>query len=129
MARLARGCVAAKPLASTGFLTTAFAGGALDSRYGRLVFVALCLCWLGEVLLIPDDEWTIRAGILSFLAGHLGADRGRDHGARRARPAHAALAAPALARDRFVARDFTNRAWGLPLYYAASLLLAMSVLS
>jgi hypothetical protein len=60
------GVWAAKPLASTGFLARALAGGALDSRYGRLVFVA---------------------------------------------------------------RDFTNRAWGLPLYYAASLLLAMSVLS
>ena len=29
-----------------------------------------------------------------------------------------------VARDRFVRRRFINRAWGLPLYYAAQLLLA-----
>lgn len=28
-----------------------------------------------------------------------------------------------VARDRFIHEDFTNRAWGLPLYYAAQLLL------
>jgi len=30
----------------------------------------------------------------------------------------------AVARDRFVAHGFSNRLWGLPLYYAAQLLLA-----
>ena len=29
-----------------------------------------------------------------------------------------------VARDRFVRHQFINRAWGLPLYYAAQLLLA-----
>lgn len=33
----------------------------------------------------------------------------------------------AVARDRFVRKDFLNRAWGLPLYYFAQLLLALSV--
>lgn len=33
----------------------------------------------------------------------------------------------AVARDRFVAPGFVNRAWGLPLYYAAQLVLATSV--
>jgi uncharacterized membrane protein YhhN len=33
-----------------------------------------------------------------------------------------------VARDRFVAPGFVNRAWGLPLYYGAQLLLAWSVL-
>jgi uncharacterized membrane protein YhhN len=32
----------------------------------------------------------------------------------------------AVARDRFVAPGFVNRAWGLPLYYAAQLLFALS---
>ncbi|WP_428407695.1 lysoplasmalogenase [Hyphococcus sp.] len=32
-----------------------------------------------------------------------------------------------VARDKFVAPDFFNRAWGLPLYYTAQLLLAASV--
>lgn len=31
-----------------------------------------------------------------------------------------------VARDRFVRPQFLNRAWGLPLYYAAQILLAMS---
>lgn len=33
----------------------------------------------------------------------------------------------AVARDRFIAPGFANRAWGLPLYYAAQLCLAASV--
>jgi uncharacterized membrane protein YhhN len=32
----------------------------------------------------------------------------------------------AVARDRFVRPQFLNRAWGLPLYYAAQVLLALS---
>ena len=32
-----------------------------------------------------------------------------------------------VARDRFVAPGFVNRAWGLPLYYAAQLVLAATV--
>lgn len=32
----------------------------------------------------------------------------------------------AVARDRFVRQEFTNRAWGLPLYYFAQVLLALS---
>ncbi len=33
----------------------------------------------------------------------------------------------AVARDQFIRRDFINRLWGLPLYYAAQLTLAASV--
>jgi uncharacterized membrane protein YhhN len=33
----------------------------------------------------------------------------------------------AVARDRFVASGFANRAWGLPLYYFGQVLLALSV--
>jgi uncharacterized membrane protein YhhN len=33
----------------------------------------------------------------------------------------------AVARERFVARSFTNKLWGLPLYYASQLLLASTV--
>jgi len=33
----------------------------------------------------------------------------------------------AVARNRFIARGFINRAWGLPTYFAAQLLLAASV--
>jgi uncharacterized membrane protein YhhN len=33
----------------------------------------------------------------------------------------------AVVRDRFVSREFINRAWGLPLYYAAQLSIAWSI--
>jgi uncharacterized membrane protein YhhN len=33
----------------------------------------------------------------------------------------------AVARERFVAKSFLNKAWGLPLYYGAQLVLAWSV--
>ena len=32
----------------------------------------------------------------------------------------------AVARDRFVGASFANKAWGLPAYYAAQLLIAWS---
>lgn len=35
----------------------------------------------------------------------------------------------AVARDRFVVRNFGNKAWGLPAYYGAQLILAWSVAS
>lgn len=61
----------AKPLASTGFLGVALAAGALDSRYGMLVLGALVLCWLGDVLLLWHAEAPFRAGLVSFLLGHV----------------------------------------------------------
>ena len=33
----------------------------------------------------------------------------------------------AVARDRFVARDFTNKLWGLPAYYIGQLLIAWAI--
>jgi uncharacterized membrane protein YhhN len=33
----------------------------------------------------------------------------------------------AVARDRFLARSFANRAWGLPAYYSGQVLLALSI--
>jgi len=176
-----------KPLASTGFLAAAIAAGALDHGYGQIVFVALCLCWVGDVLLIPDDERVFVVGIASFLIGHVAfleafLHRGvapvwgavallalvvpalwtlrwlRPHlsrgmrapviayvsvislmvagavGTYAASPAIPLLAGAlafslsdlSVARDRFVASSFVNRAWGLPLYYAAQLLFAAS---
>jgi hypothetical protein len=31
-----------------------------------------------------------------------------------------------VARDRFVKHEFVNRAWGLPLYFGAQLLIAVT---
>ena len=175
-----------KPLASAAFVWLGLAVGALDSGYGRLVLLALALCLLGDILLIPRDRPQVfRAGVFAFLLGHVAysaaflsrplAPGGLLAGAiilgvviaavlrwlGKSLPADmvaavrtymlvigvmAALACGvtaaggpwatavgalafaasdiSVARDRFVRRQFVNRAWGLPLYYAAQLLLA-----
>lgn len=179
----------AKPLASTGFVAAAVAAGGTGSPYGALILIGLALSWLGDVLLIPKDRPVVfRAGVLSFLAGHVAyvvafLARGVSPGAALAaavilvaiglptlawlRPhvpaemkaaaygyvvvisvmAACAVGASALdgrwsiavgawafyasdlsvARDRFVSADFTNRLWGLPLYYGAQLVLAATI--
>jgi len=74
-----------KPLASTAFIATAVAAGALEGgSYGAFVLAGLVLSWWGDVLLIPEDRPAIfRAGILAFLLGHVAyvvafASRGLD---------------------------------------------------
>ena len=176
----------AKPLASAAFIWLGLAVGALDSGYGRLVLLALVLCLLGDILLIPRDRPKVfRAGVFAFLLGHvaysaaflsrplapggllasaiilgvviaavlrwLGKSLPADMVAAvrtymlvigvmaalacgvTAAGGPWAVAVGALAftasdisvaRDRFVRHQFVNRAWGLPLYYAAQLLLA-----
>jgi len=62
----------AKPVASASFIWMALVSGAPESIYGRLVLLALVLCMLGDLLLIPQDRRGVfRAGILAFLLGHL----------------------------------------------------------
>ena len=63
----------AKPLASTGFIAVALAAGALETPYGLAVLVALVLCWVGDVFLIPEGAGSLfLVGLVSFLLGHLG---------------------------------------------------------
>jgi uncharacterized membrane protein YhhN len=56
---------------------------------------------LASSVALAGGPWQVAAGALMFTASDL-----------------------AVARDRFVRSGFVNRAWGLPLYYAAQLLLA-----
>ena len=90
------------------------------------VVVGGVLRWLGAAL--PSDMvWPVRVymvviGVMSALACAVTAAGG---------PWAVAVGALAftasdvsVARDRFVHHEFLNRAWGLPLYYAAQLLLA-----
>jgi uncharacterized membrane protein YhhN len=181
----------AKPVASTGFIAVAMAAGALETPYGLAVLVALVLCWIGDVFLIPKGASTLfLVGLLSFLLGHVGfvvafALRGPDPlwmvaaavlllppaylvlrwlhphlTARMRTPVVAYVAVISLmlvtavgaaaatgraaigigaacfylsdlhvARHRFVAQSFWNKSWGLPLYYAAQLILALTVSS
>lgn len=66
-----RGVWIAKPAASVGFLLAGWFAGALDTGYGRLVFAALVLSFLGDVLLIPSARASFLAGLVSFLLGHV----------------------------------------------------------
>ena len=61
----------AKPLASLGFVAIAVLSGALDSAYGRSILLGLCLCALGDVLLIPRANGKpFLLGIAGFALGH-----------------------------------------------------------
>ena len=181
-----RGLWLAKPVASAAFIWLGLASGAPGSGYGGWVLVALLLCWLGDVLLIPRDQPRVfKAGVFAFLLGHVAYSAafltrpldpsglaagavvvgvviltvlrwlGKSLPADMAGPVRTymlvigimsalacgvtaaggpwAVAVGALAftasgisvaRDRFVRHQFIHRAWGLPLYYAAQLLLA-----
>ena len=178
-----------KPLASAAFVALALQAGALDSAYGVTVLVALLLCMLGDLLLIPEAVGPLfLAGLVSFLLGHLAFGvafivlgvswpvvgvsalallvpallvlrwlHPHLEGPMRlavpvyitvisamvalslgaALPAHSALIAAgticfflsdiAVARNRFVAPHWHNRLWGLPLYYGATVMLALTV--
>ena len=50
---------------------------------------------------VAGGPWQVAVGALAFTASDV-----------------------AVARDRFVKNGFQNRAWGLPLYYGAQLLIA-----
>lgn len=61
-----------KPVASTAFVWAAVAAGSLQAVYGRWILLGLCLCWVGDLLLIPAGHTrAFKAGIGAFLAGHL----------------------------------------------------------
>ncbi|MGH0028949.1 MAG: lysoplasmalogenase family protein [Myxococcota bacterium] len=67
-----RGVRIAKPLASAAFLLAGWEFGALESGYGRVLFLGLVLCAAGDVLLIPKGRSAaFLAGLGSFLAGHV----------------------------------------------------------
>jgi uncharacterized membrane protein YhhN len=175
---------AVKAATSTGFLAVAVAAGAFDAAYGRWVFAALCLSWVGDVALVSEARSWFVVGLAAFLVGHLAYAAG--FGAAGLNFAVAAiLVAPAIligrwlwphvpagvrapvaayigvisvmvaaaaggavadapaavlpaavafyvsdvfvARNRFVAPGFANRLWGLPLYYGAQVVFALSV--
>lgn len=66
-----RGVWMAKPLASLGFIATAYAAGATESVYGNNLLIGLGACALGDLLLIPRGAklWFL-LGMLSFAIGH-----------------------------------------------------------
>lgn len=68
-----RGVWISKPLASLGFIATAYAAGAAQSVYGNNLLLGLYACALGDLLLIPRGAkvWFL-LGMLSFAIGHGG---------------------------------------------------------
>jgi len=177
-----------KPVASVAFCTLAYVSGAFATPYGVVIFVALAMSLVGDVLLIPHNKASFMVGLFSFLGGHVafavafyrrgvrlewvgGAAvgltillvvigrwllpqvekkmRGPVVAYMLVLSTMVALAAGtvgagarplvlvgalmfyvsdlSVAIDRFVKRAFINRLWGLPLYYGAQLLFALSV--
>jgi len=80
----------------------------LEDRMRRpVLFYVLAICVMMTVAAGTysiDENWAIPLGALLFLLSDL-----------------------AVARDRFIAPGFINRAWGLPVYFSAQLILATSV--
>jgi uncharacterized membrane protein YhhN len=60
-----------KPLASTGFVGTAIAAGALDSTYGQVLLAAFALSWFGDVFLLSQRSKIFLYGLASFLFAHI----------------------------------------------------------
>ena len=180
---------AGKPFASLGFIVAAIGFGALESRYGKIVLAGLILGALGDVLLLGSAKQYFKAGLVSFLLGHVAyviAFAGLPISTTAAFVAAVVMAAVmvaiarwvfphapemrvpigvymlviavmcvvaigagaagapwmipvgalmftasdiAVVRDRFVSKGFVNRLWGLPLYYAAQLIIAWSIMA
>lgn len=99
------GCVLAAALA---WFVLGWLGPKLPAGFRRLVviYVAVICCMLVAALTSADGS-----GIGSIALG----------------ASLFALSDISVARDRFVAKAFVNRAWGLPLYFAAQLILASTV--
>lgn len=96
---------------------------------GLVVPASLVARWLW-----PHLDGRLRAPVLAYVAvitamvaAAAGAVAGE--GPVAVAPAAAAFYVSDLfvARDKFVARGFVNRIWGLPLYYGAQILFALSV--
>jgi uncharacterized membrane protein YhhN len=80
----------------------------LDNRMRRPVWfyvIAIStMMAMASGAFVIDGNWLIPLGALLFLLSDL-----------------------TVARDRFIAPGFTNRAWGLPVYFCAQMVLAASV--
>ena len=112
---------------SAAFLTRPLAAvGLVAGGLGLAAFIYLVLRWLGQSvpadMVLPVRAYMLVIGAMSALACAVTAAGG---------PWQAAVGALAftasdvsVARDRFVRHEFANRAWGLPLYYGAQLLIA-----
>ena len=114
---------------SAAFLTRPLgAAGLVVGGVALAAVIVAVLRWLGRSLpadmVLPVRTYMAVIGVMSTLACGVTAAGG---------PLAVAIGALAftasdvsVARDRFVKHEYANRAWGLPLYYAAQLLIAMT---
>jgi uncharacterized membrane protein YhhN len=98
------------------------------------VLVGAAVAWPIARWLLPHVEGKMRAPVIAYMAA-ITAMVALAVGTTTARPQWLLLTAAvafylsdlSVARDRFVAPGFVNRAWGVPLYYAAQLLFALTL--
>jgi uncharacterized membrane protein YhhN len=60
-----------KPLAAAAFIWAALAANAISFTYGHWMLAGLCLCFIGDILLMADAEPAFIGGLGAFLLGHL----------------------------------------------------------
>jgi len=108
-------------------------GVATASVLVAAVPMALAAVVVGRWLL-PNVEQKMRVPVLAYM-GVISVMVSLAVGTHVSQPVPIALAAAVIfylsdlsvARDRFVKKEFINRAWGLPFYYGAQLLFAWSL--
>jgi uncharacterized membrane protein YhhN len=91
-----------------GVLTLRWLWRHLDAAYkvaiSAYVLAIMAMCSLAIASAAASGSWWVALGALAFAASDI-----------------------SVARDRFVAPGHVNKAWGLPVYYVAQLLLAWSI--
>ena len=94
--------------AAVGVITLRWLFGRLDAAFkvavAAYVGTIVAMCTLAIAHSAASRSWLAAVGAVAFAASDI-----------------------SVARDRFVVSEFLNRAWGLPVYYSAQLLLAWSV--
>jgi uncharacterized membrane protein YhhN len=95
-------------MSMVGALTLRWLWGHLGTTYktavSAYVTAIVAMCSLAVASSAASGSWLVGLGALTFAASDI-----------------------AVARSRFVAPGFLNRAWGLPAYYSAQLMLAWSI--
>jgi uncharacterized membrane protein YhhN len=91
-----------------GVITLRWLWGWLDAPYkvavAAYVVAIVAMCTMAIAHSAASQSWLAAVGAVAFAASDI-----------------------SVARDRFVVSAFLNKAWGLPVYYSAQLLLAWSI--
>ena len=93
---------------AVGVITLRWLWGRLDAPYKlavtAYVVAIVAMCTMAIAHGAASNSWLAAVGAVAFAASDI-----------------------SVARDRFVVSAFLNKAWGLPVYYCAQLLLAWSI--